>query len=465
MTPSFMNASETSNPRQAPSSSAAGAVRRARGLGAPVLEDARDAAPAALSSMNQAELIQEIIRLRTNVSLERSNRQALENAMNAEWCIEDVLSDIDRIDSIADLFEYTLERLPGKLGQGTRLHFVGMSDYLAVESEAYRRNPQVTDLGEIFRNALSAYLLSRFDKEYVSKTDHYDIHLGNLQGKRKDREYFPITIENSVLGGTKDRTVDVTIGYVELPIPKPGHDRSVDPHEQIRKVMRAFKARLKDVQALLLIEERTRLACEDPLTGVTNRRGFFENVTSLRKKHPSSTYSVITLDLDHFKSVNDKYGHEAGDIALKSVASKLRETLSWRKDLVVSRFGGEEFVIYCQSPGEVETAAIAERLRKIIAEETVKTPKGEINLTVSLGVAECHGPSDHVEDVIARADAVLYRAKSAGRNRVEVSSPDDRLPTPEAKKAVNTAQRGVDANRRSNWVFALRDMFSSTDSK
>ncbi len=113
--------------------------------------------------MGQVELIQEVMRLRVQLELERKNRDSLEQAMSTEWCIEDVLYDIDHIDSIADLFEYVLEKLPGKLGKGTRLHFVDMAECLAVESEAYRRNPQVTDLGEIFRNALSAYLLSRFD--------------------------------------------------------------------------------------------------------------------------------------------------------------------------------------------------------------------------------------------------------------------------------------------------------------
>lgn len=183
--------------------------------------------------------------------------------------------------------------------------------------------------------------MSRFERDPEGRRDyqkHFDIHLDSLQGKRSDREYYPITIENSVIGGTPGRTVDVTIGYVELPPPRPGTERATAPHEQIRKVMRAMKSRLERVQSMLLIEERTRLACEDPLTGVSNRRGFFESVSALRKKHPGSDFSVITVDLDHFKSVNDQYGHEAGDTVLKYVASKLREALSWRKDLVVSRF-------------------------------------------------------------------------------------------------------------------------------
>ena len=405
------------------------------------------------------------MRLRVQLELERQNRDSLEQAMSTEWCIEDVLYDIDHIDSIPDLFEYVLEKLPLKLGKGTRLHFVDMAECLSVESEAYRRNPQVTDLGEIFRNALSAYLMSRFDRQSGTGNDyqrHFEVHLDALQNKRKDREYYPITIENSVLGGTPSRTVDVTIGYVELLPPKPGTERSVAPHEQIRKVMRAMKARLERVQSMLLIEERTRLACEDPLTGVSNRRGFFESVSSLRKKHPGSNFSVVTIDLDHFKSVNDKHGHEAGDTVLKYVASKLRETLSWRKDLVVSRFGGEEFIIYCQAPGEHETVAIAERLRKIIAADPVMTHKGQIAVTTSIGVTECRNPNERVEEVIDRADALLYRAKTGGRNRVEYGAADEFVPVPETKKAAAAVQKGVESNRRSNWVSTLHEMFSNS---
>lgn len=153
----------TSASRRTPASSRAAKVRRTLTEVADKTQTAPHEAPPSLSSMGQVELIQEVMRLRVQLELERKNRDSLEQAMSTEWCIEDVLYDIDHIDSIADLFEYVLEKLPGKLGKGTRLHFVDMAECLAVESEAYRRNPQVTDLGEIFRNALSAYLLSRFD--------------------------------------------------------------------------------------------------------------------------------------------------------------------------------------------------------------------------------------------------------------------------------------------------------------
>lgn len=202
MSPLDNQSSSTSATRRTPASARAASARRAAVESAgTAVSGAHEALPS-LAELSQTELIQEVMRLRVQLQLERENRDSLEQAMSTEWCIEDVLYDIDHIDSISDLFEYVLEKLPLKLGKGTRLHFVDMSECLAVESEVYRRNPQVTDLGEIFRNALSAYLMNRFDNGTSGQreTDRYfSVHLDGLQNKRKDREYYPITIENSVL--------------------------------------------------------------------------------------------------------------------------------------------------------------------------------------------------------------------------------------------------------------------------
>lgn len=163
MNPLDNPSSSASATRRTPASARAASARRSAADVANASRFALHEAPPGLASMGQVELIQEVMRLRVQLELERQNRDSLEQAMNTEWCIEDVLYDIDHIDSIADLFEYVLEKLPGKLGKGTRLHFVDMAECLSVESESYRKNPQVTDLGEIFRNALSAYLMNRFD--------------------------------------------------------------------------------------------------------------------------------------------------------------------------------------------------------------------------------------------------------------------------------------------------------------
>lgn len=86
------------------------------------------------------------------------------------------------------------------------------------------------------------------------------------------------------------------------------------------------------------MEEHKRFALEDPLTSIANRRGFFEETTALRKQHPESGFSVIALDLDRFKSINDRYGHEAGDDTLKAVSMKIRETIGNKRGVVISRF-------------------------------------------------------------------------------------------------------------------------------
>lgn len=173
------------------------------------------------------------------------------------------------------------------------------------------------------------------------------------------------------------------------------------------------------------MEEHKRLACEDPLTGILNRRGFFETVTTLRKQYPASNFSIITLDLDHFKSINDRYGHDAGDDTLKTVSAKIREIVGNRKDVVPARFGGEEFVIYCQSPGNSGAKALAEMLRKAMETISVQTAKERFSVTASFGVSDSRGESERIEEAIARADALLYRAKKDGRNRVATAAPDE----------------------------------------
>lgn len=160
----------------------------------------------------------------------------------------------------------------------------------------------------------------------------------------------------------------------------------------------------------------TELARTDPLTGVCNRRHFDEMFTteSARARRQQLKLTVVMIDLDHFKSVNDRYGHGVGDAVLVAVASALK-THSRPYD-IVARFGGEEFVLLL--PGTTLDGGVecAERLRLVIAAMTVESYPHRI--TASLGIAMLAEAEDR-HSVLARADAALYRAKQGGRNRVE----------------------------------------------
>ncbi|MGJ3258913.1 MAG: diguanylate cyclase [Rhodospirillales bacterium] len=166
-------------------------------------------------------------------------------------------------------------------------------------------------------------------------------------------------------------------------------------------------------------EDLRRLATTDPLTGVNNRRRYTEiserELTRCKRyRHP---ICVLMLDADHFKNINDSYGHEAGDRVLKALADACAGEL--RDVDVLGRFGGEEFTVTLpETPMETALEA-AERLRVKIAETTVKLEDGQdISFTVSIGASCLNDPEEGLADLLNRADAALYSAKEQGRNKV-----------------------------------------------
>ena len=164
-----------------------------------------------------------------------------------------------------------------------------------------------------------------------------------------------------------------------------------------------------------------RLAQHDPLTGLLNRRGFLERALPVINSpvDGAAAPALIMLDIDHFKAINDRYGHDAGDRSLVAVADHLRGLTSTEQ--VVARWGGEEFVILLPDATETKATAMAERLRGELAAMDVSLGDGNtLNLTASLGVALCKTRLG-IEDLLRQADDALYLAKQAGRNRIEVS--------------------------------------------
>lgn len=163
-------------------------------------------------------------------------------------------------------------------------------------------------------------------------------------------------------------------------------------------------------------------AAQDALTGLYNRRYFErrlreETAHARRHKRP---FSLVMLDLDHFKLINDTYGHEDGDRVLRHVSDMLHEQL--REDDVPCRFGGEEIVILLRDTSGLAACAVANRLKTVLATRPLPLgPKDELrHVTFSAGVAAAdEWNTFDVDDIIGRADAALYRAKRAGRNRIE----------------------------------------------
>jgi diguanylate cyclase (GGDEF)-like protein len=164
------------------------------------------------------------------------------------------------------------------------------------------------------------------------------------------------------------------------------------------------------------------LADHDVLTGVLNRRALVrrlqEALTLARPKH--QPLSLIFLDMDHFKSVNDRFGHQTGDACLRAVAEAIVDELRPADSL--GRYGGEEFVAVLPDTTLDNAMTVAERIRRAIETLHVHARGNALQTTVSMGVASLTGPADTSDDLIARADSALYRAKTQGRNCVVAQS-------------------------------------------
>lgn len=168
------------------------------------------------------------------------------------------------------------------------------------------------------------------------------------------------------------------------------------------------------------------LARRDPLTGLNNRRGFIQQA-QLRWQQaaaaPGQRLAVVMLDLDHFKQVNDRHGHAAGDSALVAVAALLAS--SCRLGDVLARWGGEEFVLLLPDTGLAHAHALAERMRQRVESQPVLAGSVALRLTASFGVADCEPaqPGSGLEALLRTVDEQLYAAKRDGRNRVALAVP------------------------------------------
>lgn len=220
------------------------------------------------------------------------------------------------------------------------------------------------------------------------------------------------SIHDITLGG-------VRVGQLAFGIPE-GHSQDVDTIAPL--VARELGAVLRLV---ILIEESQRLATTDGLTGLFNRRAFIEQMHAecARADRTDGTCSLLVLDLDHFKSINDTFGHSAGDAVLAGVARALKHQL--RAYDIVARWGGEEFVIALPSVGEAIASDVAERLRAAVANLRIANAAGApMPLSVSIGCAELRR-NENLESLVDRADRAMYSAKVGGRNRVVRASTEE----------------------------------------
>ena len=162
-------------------------------------------------------------------------------------------------------------------------------------------------------------------------------------------------------------------------------------------------------------EQERRLASEaltDPLSGLANRRGFQEQLECAL----SGKLTLAIIDIDNFKQVNDRFGHEAGDLAIKHIATQLLDCFA--DAISCSRLGGDEFGVVLKSSSNTDIKAKFEKLRQRIA--ALRPTKHDFSLTASIGIALCNVPGTSARELLTTADRCMYKAKKAGRNQIVV---------------------------------------------
>ena len=232
--------------------------------------------------------------------------------------------------------------------------------------------------------------------------------------KRKSKEYQYILLLTA-----RNHSEDIIRGLsagADDYITKPFNLKELEARLKIGK-------RIINLQRNLLLTQKKlqAIAVHDDLTGLYNRREILRNleekfIQAQRETHP---LGIIMLDIDHFKQINDRHGHQIGDTVLAEVGRRLKKGL--RPYDKVGRYGGEEFLIILPKCGPKATKIIAERVRRNLGDEKIKTGNGDLRVTISLGCA-ITDPQEvtTVEKLLYRSDMALYHAKAQGRNRVSV---------------------------------------------
>jgi two-component system, cell cycle response regulator len=198
--------------------------------------------------------------------------------------------------------------------------------------------------------------------------------------------------------------------------------KPMDRQELLARVRTQIRRRRYQNRLRVLYEESITLASTDALTGVFNRRYLDTHLDQLlaRANEMHKHLSVAFCDIDHFKNLNDTYGHAVGDEVLVEFCRRMTRNL--RSFDLVSRIGGEEFVVVMPDTPPERAQRIAERLRQRIEEEPFKVSTGaEIRATISVGVTTCREDDDLAADLLRRADEAMYRAKRSGRNKVIIA--------------------------------------------
>jgi diguanylate cyclase (GGDEF)-like protein len=310
----------------------------------------------------------------------------------------------------ADSLDETFGRITARLGE-----LVPFDDLVI-----YEVDPSRTRLGAVFADGrwidevmaesfgidegLTGHTIRQGSTSNVARSDLHPASLV-VPGTEQEPEALvcvPMVVEGETIGA--------------LNVYRSGEQAGFDPREA--GVIERFCAMA--ALAFNTARQRERLRAQartDSLTGILNRRAYFEWLSAelARAKRTEALVSVVLLDIDHFKPVNDEHGHAEGDRVLQAIAASLQRTV--RTDETVARYGGEEFALIAFGSAGPEAVELAERARAAVAEVAVSGHA----ISASAGVATWPADGDNADRLLEAADAALYAAKRAGRNRTSVA--------------------------------------------
>lgn len=192
----------------------------------------------------------------------------------------------------------------------------------------------------------------------------------------------------------------------------------VGAHDYVTKpfLPRELKARVEfQLKFHFTLKKLEYIASHDQMTGIYNRRRFFEIAKSLFATSPVDSFYAIMLDIDHFKRINDKFGHAVGDVALKEVTAAIASVLP--DNACFARLGGEEFAIVLEQSNSREINELAEKIRQKVEQTPIITDSTSFNCSISMGVCQNDAGYKNIDELLHAADQALYEAKDSGRNR------------------------------------------------
>ena len=321
---------------------------------------------------------------------EQETREALQNAEDSETQLEEAISRVNTMAMDAEVASIEMNQI-----------FNATSDGICVISKDFR----ITRYNQILQDMMAGMGLD------VAKGNCRDVFAHPLCGTdrclmarilKEDLDRIEEEIEvTSADGGTRTLIV------------------SAQPMLDLMADTVGVVASYKDITDRKQIEEELRrLATTDPLTGAFNRRQFMQRAQEEidRSRRYKTPLTLLMLDIDHFKTVNDTFGHDAGDDVLKSMVAEILELL--RGSDIFCRLGGEEFAAILTHTAPAQGVLAAERLRQALKALTVNTANGLVRYTVSIGVASLVESNLSLAQIMKNADTALYEAKNQGRDRV-----------------------------------------------